>query len=348
MTGTATDDVGVQLDQHDHPGRQQPLPPGRRHRVLDGNTFRITPDVVGATSTTWSQRDHRAHGGRLEGTGQRRRHGRPVRPRHRRPVLDRQRGRRGARVSVSAPAAMVPPTAAQTLVVAPGGPLTFSGSANDDEGLNSVEIKLRNNTTRENLASGRHLGHRRRPGLVPHLAGQPERHQLQLELHHAVQPQAGQLLLRGPGDRRARAHHSVREPGQAQHQRPGARGRSSGRHAERDRHGHRRPVAEPLPCRQGDRRQGCRGACGSRCSTATPASTCSPTAPWQRRSPLARRPWPRPNATVDELDAPGRPAQGRATGTSPRSPSTPSSQQDTSTVGATARYRIYPGTSRPS
>ena len=36
-------------------------------------------------------------------------------------------------VSISAPAVMVPPTAAQTLVVAPGSPLTFSGLGQDDE-----------------------------------------------------------------------------------------------------------------------------------------------------------------------------------------------------------------------
>jgi PKD repeat protein len=57
-------------------------------------------------------------------------------------------------VSVSAPAPMVPPTAASTVTVAPGGPLTFSGAANDgDDNLNSVEITLRNNTTREQLAA---------------------------------------------------------------------------------------------------------------------------------------------------------------------------------------------------
>ena len=37
--------------------------------------------------------------------------------------------------------------------MAPGSPVTFSGTATDDEGLNYVTITLRNSTTRENLAS---------------------------------------------------------------------------------------------------------------------------------------------------------------------------------------------------
>jgi PKD repeat protein len=56
-------------------------------------------------------------------------------------------------VSISAPAAMLPPTAAFPLTVAPGGPITFAGSATDDSRLTSVEIRLQNTTTREQLAS---------------------------------------------------------------------------------------------------------------------------------------------------------------------------------------------------
>ncbi len=47
---------------------------------------------------------------------------------------------------------MVPPTAAQPITVAPGSPITFAGSANDDEALSEVSISLRNNTTGERLA----------------------------------------------------------------------------------------------------------------------------------------------------------------------------------------------------
>jgi PKD repeat protein len=56
-------------------------------------------------------------------------------------------------VAINAPAPMTPPTAAPTYTVTPGGRLTFSGTANDTDDLASVEISLRNNTTREQLAA---------------------------------------------------------------------------------------------------------------------------------------------------------------------------------------------------
>jgi hypothetical protein len=56
-------------------------------------------------------------------------------------------------VAINAPAPMTPPTAAPTYTVTPGGRLTFSGTANDTDDLANVEISLRNNTTREQLAS---------------------------------------------------------------------------------------------------------------------------------------------------------------------------------------------------
>ena len=153
ITGTATDDVGVNsvsLTIRDA---------NTRYLQDDGtvsptyNSFRVTPDVVGATSTTWSyevtvpyEGSWQAQARATDTAGQ--------------PDLDT--GDRtwivsesgiAPSVSISAPATMVPPTAAQTLVVAPGSPLTFTGAANDDESLSTVEIQLRNTTTRENLAS---------------------------------------------------------------------------------------------------------------------------------------------------------------------------------------------------
>jgi hypothetical protein len=56
-------------------------------------------------------------------------------------------------VAINAPAPMTPPTAAPTYTVTPGGRLTFSGTANDTDDPVNVEISLRNNTTREQLAS---------------------------------------------------------------------------------------------------------------------------------------------------------------------------------------------------
>ena len=60
---------------------------------------------------------------------------------------------------------MTPPTSAAPLAVAPGGPITFSGTPDDDDTPESVEIYLRNSTTREIAGRGRHLGrrHRSRP-----------------------------------------------------------------------------------------------------------------------------------------------------------------------------------------
>ena len=56
-------------------------------------------------------------------------------------------------VAMNQPVAMTPPFSVPTLVVAPGDPMTFSGTATDDVRLRNVEISLRNSTTRENLGA---------------------------------------------------------------------------------------------------------------------------------------------------------------------------------------------------
>jgi PKD repeat protein len=56
-------------------------------------------------------------------------------------------------VAINTPTVMTPPTAAAPYNVAPGSPMTFSGAANDEANLHHVEISLRNNTTREQLAA---------------------------------------------------------------------------------------------------------------------------------------------------------------------------------------------------
>ncbi len=153
VTGTATDDVGVNsigLAMRDG---------SNRYLQADGSvsstgyTFRFAPDVVGAKSTTWSREftvpaegNWKAQARATDTTGQ-----------ADLDTADREwivsESGVAPSVSISQPVVMVPPTAAQTLVIAPGSPLTFRGSATDDEALNSVEITLRNTTTRENLAS---------------------------------------------------------------------------------------------------------------------------------------------------------------------------------------------------
>jgi PKD repeat protein len=152
-TGTASDDKGVNALTYWFRDENN------RYLQEDGsvstefNTFRGTPDVIGATSATWQYEVTLPHEGtwRMSAT-----------------AIDTagQSDLRGATrdwlisstgvaptVAINTPAPMTPPTAAPTLTVAPGGTLTFSGTANDTDALASVEISLRNSTTREQLAS---------------------------------------------------------------------------------------------------------------------------------------------------------------------------------------------------
>ena len=56
-------------------------------------------------------------------------------------------------VAITSPVSVTPPTVAQPVTLAPGAPLTFSGTANDEGTLQTVEIQLRNTTSREQLAA---------------------------------------------------------------------------------------------------------------------------------------------------------------------------------------------------
>jgi len=153
ITGTATDDVGVSslsLTLRDE---------NNRYLQDDGtvsaiyNAFRVTPDVVGATDTTWSYEITVPYEGRWQAQARAvDTSGQSDLDTADRTWIVSESGIAPS-VSISEPATMVPPTAAQTLTVAPGSPMTFAGSANDDESLDSVEIRLSNTTTRENLAS---------------------------------------------------------------------------------------------------------------------------------------------------------------------------------------------------
>ena len=153
VNGTATDDVGV--NSLSYTIRDV----NNRYLQDDGSTsatynnFRITPDVVGATSTTWSvditvptEGEWQIQVTPTDTAGQ-----------SSLDTVDRtwiiSATGIAPTVAISAPAVMNPPTAANPLTVAPGGPITFRGTATDDQNLDSVEISLRNSTTRENLAS---------------------------------------------------------------------------------------------------------------------------------------------------------------------------------------------------
>ncbi|WFE59410.1 Ig-like domain-containing protein [Micromonospora sp. WMMD712] len=152
-TGTATDDKGVEALTYSF------RTPDNHYLQDDGtvapvyNTFRTEPDVIGAVSTTWqvevtlpTEGEWRMTATAIDTAGQADLKGE---------VRDWIIAEDGVAptVAITAPAAMNPPTAAAPITVAPGSPVTFSGTASDDGTLKSVEVYLRNTTTRESLAA---------------------------------------------------------------------------------------------------------------------------------------------------------------------------------------------------
>jgi PKD repeat protein len=155
LTGTAADDFGVNSLQYSFRDANN------RYLQEDGvttgpnfNSFRGTPDVIGATAATWSyevtlpyESEWTIQATAVDTAGQS----------DLRSAVNTWLVSSTAvapSVAITTPAIMTPPTASAPLVVAPGSPMTFSGSATDDLGLADVEISLRNSTTRENLSSG--------------------------------------------------------------------------------------------------------------------------------------------------------------------------------------------------
>ena len=151
--GTATDDLGVQSLSYtlrDANGR---------YLQDDGttsatyNAFRLAPDVVGAPSTTWSTEVTVPYEGqwKLQVTPS------DTSGQSSLDTIDRtfivSSTGIAPTVTISKPVVMNPPTAANPITVAPGSPMTFSGTASDDQNLDLVSVTLRNNTTREVLAS---------------------------------------------------------------------------------------------------------------------------------------------------------------------------------------------------
>lgn len=153
ITGTASDDIGVNgvsFTLRDSQGRYL-----QDDGTVSGtfNTFQVTPDVVGATSTTWSyeitvpfEDEWWAQARSSDTAGQS-----SLDTADRRWIVTANG--QPPTVSITQPATMVPPTAAQPVTVTPGQPLTFAGTANDDESLNEVSITLRNTSTGERLAA---------------------------------------------------------------------------------------------------------------------------------------------------------------------------------------------------
>ena len=157
VTGTATDDIGVAAIRMSLRDEQN------RYLQDDGtvndiyNTLTTFPDVIGAPDATWSYELTVPHEGEwtmeaiaVDTSGQ-----------------SDLRGDRESwlvntnavppEVAILTPVAVNPPFDV-VYTVEPGEPMTFTGSAVDDEGLRIVEIRLRNRITDENLTGAGEWG----------------------------------------------------------------------------------------------------------------------------------------------------------------------------------------------
>jgi PKD repeat protein len=151
ITGTASDDIGVTglsmtiRDSHD------------RYLQDDGtasasyNSFHITPDVSGATSTTWSKDVTVPY----EDTWKAQTRATDTAGQSSLDTSDRSwivsLSGQAPVVSLSSPVTVTPPTAPQPFTVEPGKPLTFKGSASDDGGVTAVDVALTNTSTGDTL-----------------------------------------------------------------------------------------------------------------------------------------------------------------------------------------------------
>ncbi|GAB6985657.1 PKD domain-containing protein [Nocardioides pyridinolyticus] len=153
MTGTANDDRGVNRLTYWFRDEQQ------RYLQDDGtvddifNTFGGEPDVIGATNATWSYEVTLPHEGVWRGSatavdtaGQA-----DLRSATRDWTVDSNAV--APTVAIAQPVEMTPPFTVPPVTVQPGSPMTFSGTATDDEGLKNVEVTLRNTSTGQNLSN---------------------------------------------------------------------------------------------------------------------------------------------------------------------------------------------------
>ncbi len=153
VTGTATDDVGVRSISYVIKSGPALFLQDNGTVATQYNSFTIQPDVVDATNTTWSTEVTVPYEGEWRiAVTPRDTSGQSSLDEFTRDWIVSSTGIAPS-VTITAPAAMTPPTAVPAVPVTPGQPLTFAGTATDDENLNLVEIQLRNTTTRETLAS---------------------------------------------------------------------------------------------------------------------------------------------------------------------------------------------------
>ncbi|MCW2501807.1 MAG: hypothetical protein JWO79_91 [Actinomycetia bacterium] len=153
VTGTATDDKGVTAMSYWFRNKDNLYLQDDGSVSPTYHTFKGEPDVVGATSTTWQYEVELPSEGdwKMSAT-----------------AIDtaRQSDIGGATrswtvsasgvpptVTITAPAVANPPGPTPKLTVAPGSPITFSGTAADEDRLSAVEVYLRNTSTHESLAA---------------------------------------------------------------------------------------------------------------------------------------------------------------------------------------------------
>ncbi|MEI2808869.1 MAG: PKD domain-containing protein [Nocardioides sp.] len=154
MGGTATDDQGVQSVTYFLRDANNMYLNENGQLTADYTTMRVDPDVVGATSTSWSVQIQLPHEGEWRAgvlasdvTGQ---SGLTTFPGATWTV---DSSGAAPTVTITNPLTVIPPTVPPTLQRATGSPITFSGTAADDGNLLNVEIRLQNTSTKENLAS---------------------------------------------------------------------------------------------------------------------------------------------------------------------------------------------------
>jgi hypothetical protein len=158
VAGTATDDVGVRSISYVIKSGGSLFLQDNGTVSANYNAFTIQPDVVDAVSTTWSDLVTVPYEGEWRIA---------VTPRDTAGQSSLDEFTRdfivsdtaiAPTVTIAAPVVMNPPTAATAFTVAPGSPMTFSGTATDDENLANVEIQIRNSTTREALTTDGNWG----------------------------------------------------------------------------------------------------------------------------------------------------------------------------------------------
>ncbi len=154
MSGTATDDQGVQSVSYFLRDANNMYLNEAGQLTPDYTTMRIDPDVVGATSTTWSVQVQLPHEGEWRaGVLSTDVTGLPGLTTFPGATWTVDTSGAAPAVTINSPLPVVPPTVPPTLQRPAGQPVTFSGNATDDGNLLNVEIRLQNTSTKENLAA---------------------------------------------------------------------------------------------------------------------------------------------------------------------------------------------------